>query len=53
MGLHEAIELLTNLIAMLYKVFQMMFSIASILVEAPRDDLSESEVMDGGNEEGL
>ena len=31
----------------------MMLSNVSILIKAPRDDLSEHEVMGGGNEKGL
>ena len=53
MSLHELIELLMNSIATLHKVVQTMLSITSILIEAPRDNLSECKVMGGGDEEGL
>ena len=53
MGLHEVIELLMNLIAAPYEVVQTVLGIASILIEAMSDNLSEHEIMGGGDEEGL
>ena len=53
MSLHEVVELFTNLIAVPYKVVQMALSIALIFVEAMSDNLSECEIMGGGDEEGL
>ena len=53
MSLHEVIELLTNSIVMPHEVVQMALSIASIFIEAAGDNLSEHEIMGGGDEEGL
>ena len=53
MSLQEANELLANLIEMLHEVVQMALSVASIFIEAVSDNLSEREIMGGGNEEGL
>ena len=53
MHLHEVIELLTNSIAVPYKVVQMVLGVASIFIEATSDNLSEHEIMGGGDEEGL
>ena len=53
MSLHKVIELLTNSIAMPYKVIQTVLGIASIFIEAVSDNLSKHEIMGGGDEEGL
>ena len=53
MSLHEVIELLANSIAMLHEVVQTVLSVASIFIEATSDNLSECEIMGGGDEEGL
>ena len=53
MSLHEVVELFVNLIAVPYEVIQMVLSVASIFVEATSDNLSEREIMGGGDEEGL
>ena len=53
MSFHKVIELFTNLIAVPYEVVQMVLSVASIFVEAMSDNLSECEIMGGGDEEGL
>ena len=53
MSLPEVIKLLTNSIAMPYKVVQTVLGIASIFIEAASDNLSKCEIMGGGDEEGL
>ena len=53
MSLHEVIELLTNLIMTLHEVIQMALSVTSIFIEAVSDNLSEHEIVGGGDEEGL
>ena len=53
MSLHEVIELLVNLIAASYEVIQTVLSVASIFIEATRDNLSERKIMGGGAEEGF
>ena len=53
MGLHEVIELFSNLIMMPYEVVQMVMSVAPIFVEAMANNLSKREVMGSGDEEGL
>ena len=53
MSLHEVIKLFVNLIAPPHEVTQMVLSVASIFIEATSDNLSECEIMGGGDEEGL
>ena len=53
MSLHEVIELFTNSIVAPYEVVQMALSVAPIFIEATIDNLSEHEIMGGGDEEGL
>ena len=53
MGLHKVIELFANSIVAPYEVVQMVPSVAPIFIEATTDNLSEHEVMGGGDEEGL
>ena len=53
MSLHKVIELSANLIAVPYEAVQMVLSVASIFIEAMSDNLSEHEIMGGGDEEGL
>ena len=53
MSFHEVIKLFTNSIAVPYEVIQTVLSISPIFVEAMSDDLSEREIMGGGDEEGL
>ena len=53
MGLQEVIELFANSIMVPYEVVQMVLSVTPIFVEAMTDNLSEREVMGGGDEEGL
>ena len=53
MSLHEVIKLLANSIATLHEVIQMALSVASIFIEAASNNLSEHEIMGGGDEEGL
>ena len=50
MSLHEVIKLFVNPIAVPYEVVQMALSIALIFVEATSDNLSECEIMGGGDE---
>ena len=53
MSLHEVVELFTNPIAAPYEVIQTVLSIVPIFVEAMSNNLSECEIMGGGDEEGL
>ena len=53
MSLHEVIQLLTDSTVMLHEVVQMALSVASIFIEAMSDNLSECEIIGGGDEEGL
>ena len=53
MSLHEVVELFANTIAVPYEVIQTVLSVASIFIEATSDNLSECEIMGGGDEEGL
>ena len=53
MSLHEVVELFMNSIAAPYEVVQTVLSVASIFVEATSNNLSEHEIMGGGDEEGL
>ena len=50
MSLPEVVQLFTNPIAAPYEVVQMALSVASIFVEATSDNLSECEIMGGGDE---
>ena len=53
MSLHEVVELFANPIATPYEVIQTVLSVVSIFIEAMSDNLSEREIMGGGDEEGL
>ena len=53
MSLHEVVELFANPIVAPYEVIQMVLSVASIFIEAMSDNLSECEIMGGGDKEGL
>ena len=53
MSFHEVVELFVNPIAVPYEVVQMALSVALIFVEAMSNNLSECEIMSGGDEEGL
>ena len=53
MSLHKVIKLFTNSIVVPYEVVQMVLSIMLIFVETMSDNLSEREIMGGGDEEGL
>ena len=50
MSLHEVMELFANPISAPYEVIQMALSIVSIFIEAMSDNLSECEIMGGGDE---
>ena len=50
MSLHEVVELFANPIAAPYEVVQMALGIAPIFIEAMSDNLSECEIMGGGDE---
>ena len=53
MSLYEVIELFANSIVAPYEVVQMALSVTPIFVEAMSDNLSEHEIMGGGDEEGF
>ena len=53
MSLHEVMELFADSIVVPYEVVQTVLSVVPIFVEAMTDNLSEHEVMGGGDEEGL
>ena len=53
MSLHEVVKLFVNSIAVPYEVVQMVLSVTSIFIEATSNNLSECEIMGGGDEEGL
>ena len=50
MSLHEVVELFMNLIVAPYEVVQMVLSVMPIFIEATSDNLSEHEIMGGGDE---
>ena len=50
MSLHEVVQLFTNPIAAPHKVIQTALSVVPIFVEVTSDNLSECEIMGGGDE---
>ena len=52
-GHHQAIELLSNSIAVCDEIVQPMLNVTPIFIQAPCHDLPEREAMGGRDQEGL